>query len=116
MPTKYFSANDLFSNCLNLAKLFAVNTNPIAPNCPINPRINIISRSKIPIQETILAPSFSIYSLTLLVSLACSIVSGIILNINDTKIAAGFQHIRIAIAIAIHLFTFKSFTIQSHLK
>lgn len=32
VPTKYFSANDLFSNCLNLAKLFAANTNPIAPN------------------------------------------------------------------------------------
>ena len=42
VPTKYFSANDLFSNCLNLAKLFAVNTNPIAPNCPINPSIPIL--------------------------------------------------------------------------
>ena len=67
VPTKYFSANDLFSNCLNLAKLFAVNTNPSAPNCPIYPSIKIISLSNTPIQKPIFAPSFSILPFTFIV-------------------------------------------------
>ena len=85
VPIKYFSANSLSSNCLNLAKLFAVSTNPIAPNCPINPNISIISLSNTPIRNPIFA-SF--------VSLISPVFSDMHWKSSETKIPAGFQHIR----------------------
>ena len=99
VPTKYFSANDWSFNWLNLAKLFAVSTNPMAPYCPISPNISIISLSNIPIQRPIFASSFS-----LLLFSGISLNFDIFLNIIVINIALGFAQINIIQITTIILF------------
>lgn len=58
VPTKYFSANFFSSNCLNLARDFAVKTKAIEPYKLSIPKSKITTLSSIPINAPALSDSF----------------------------------------------------------